>query len=96
MADVTGYEATMLKESQENYENTMVLNKGKEFGEYNTGRFQRDSKHINDFLDAKKLELANIQAEREKVKTEYLGMTELQNKIKEAETYLAEIEVFHV
>ena len=74
----------------------MILNKGKEFGEYNANRFERDQKHIGNILKEKTQELENIQAEREKVQNEYMGMTELQTKIKEAQTYLAEIEVFHV
>ena len=74
----------------------MILNKGKEFGEYNANRFERDQKHIGNILKEKTQELENIKAEREKVQNEYMGMTELQTKIKEAQTYLAEIEVFHV
>jgi hypothetical protein len=74
----------------------MLLNKGKEFGDLNNGRFTRDTKHINDFMDAKKNEMGNIQADREKVHSEFMGMTELQAKISEAKTYLSEIEIFHV
>lgn len=74
----------------------MILNKGTEFGKYNTDRFTRDSKYIGDYLQAKADDLAKIQAEREKVKAEYMGMSELQAKIKEAEEYLREIEIFHV
>ena len=74
----------------------MILNKGTEFGKFNTDRFTRDSKYIGDYLQAKSDELAKIQADRDKVNTEYMSMSELQAKIKEAEEYLREIEIFHV
>jgi hypothetical protein len=75
--DVRMSEQSSQKESAENYENTMILNKGKEFGDLNNGRYTRDTKHINDFMDAKKNEMGNIQADREKVHSEFMGMTEL-------------------
>ena len=75
--DVASSKATCNKEAAENYENTMTLNKGTEFGKFNTDRFTRDSKFINDYLQAKQDELAKIQAEREKVHAEYMGMSEL-------------------
>ena len=59
----------------------MVLNKGKEFAEYNSARFSRDLKHISNILSEKSAELKGIQENREKVYSEYMGMTELQNKI---------------
>lgn len=55
----------------------MTLNKGTEFGTYNTNRFTRDNKYIGDFLQAKSDELAKIQADRDKVHSEYMGMSEL-------------------
>ena len=70
-------EASSQKESAENYENTMILEKGKEFGDLNNGRFTRDTQHINDFMDAKKAEMANIQADRQKVYSDFMNMTEL-------------------
>ena len=74
----------------------MTLNKGTEVGSYNTNRFTRDSKLIGDFLQAKSDELAKIQSDRDKVHSEYMGMSELQAKIKEAVDYLRDIEIFHV
>ena len=41
-------------------EQRVILNKGTEFGKYNTDRFTRDSKYINDYLQAKADELAKI------------------------------------
>lgn len=55
----------------------MQLNKAQEVGTYNTNRFTRDSKYIGDFLKAKSDELVRIQGERDKVHTEYMGMTDL-------------------
>lgn len=75
--DVRQSEQSSQKESAENYENTMILNKGKEFGDLNNGRFTRDTKHINDFLDAKNTEMGNIKGERAKVHSEYMAMAEL-------------------
>jgi uncharacterized protein with NRDE domain len=74
----------------------MILNKGKERGDYDSGRFERDWRHINDYLKAKKDELAKIMSDREKTEAEYQGMTELQTKIKEAQFYLDDIEKCHV
>lgn len=95
-AECRTYEGTNQKEAAENYENTMILDKGAIFGEYNTGRFERDYKHITDFRATKQAELDKLVRAREKTHQEYMNMAELQSLINEANKYIAEIEEMHV
>ena len=48
-AECRTYEGTNQKEAAENYENTMILDKGETFGLFNKLRFERDLKQITDF-----------------------------------------------
>ena len=95
-AECRAYEGTQQKEAAENYENTMILDKGAVFGEFNTGRFDRDLKHITEFRAKKQKEFDKLVQEREKTDREYMSMAELQSLINEANKYVAEIEEMHV
>lgn len=47
-AEVRALTEALLKEKHENYENTMTINKGAQFNELGTNRYERDKKHIED------------------------------------------------
>ena len=89
------YEQQLHKESVENFENKMTLEKTRVFTELNTERYERDSGLLNKYKERKIAEETGIRESRESANKDYLGMEELQRYIKEGEQYKKEIEEMH-
>lgn len=88
--------ATIAKEEDDGYKQTMVLEKGRVTDELDKHRYDRDLAQIQGFRDYKAEELQRLQTEREQANQQYMAMGELQGLITEAERYAAEVEEMHV
>lgn len=67
----------MAKEESEHFANTMILKKGKIFGDYNDARHARDLKLVTNFKTQKEEELQKIKDQRDQAQQTFMSMTEL-------------------
>ena len=85
------------RESEQNYQNKMTLDKDKQITvELSLHRFDRDFKLMTEFKEFKVKELADTKTERAAVDAEFKGMGELQTFINDAIKYRKEIDEMHV
>ena len=80
------------RESQENYQNRMYLNKRDEIKALADKRFNRDKELLETMLASKNKEKQDIVDERTKLKSEFEAMKEVQDLIDKENTYRDEIE----
>ena len=64
-SEVKALDLNLAKESADNFENTMILNKSKLFSQYNDARHERDIKLVRDFLKSKQDELEKLKGQRD-------------------------------
>ena len=94
--DCRNLTSQLQKEMQENYSNTMHLDKNDKFGKLKSDRFELDKKLTTEHEEQKTAEKTKVDDNRNQAEMAFKNMSDLQSLIKEANDYKSDIEDMHV
>ena len=94
--EVKSLENQHQKESSEHFSNNQILDKGLQFGDLNGKRYQRDSAHVEGFLEMKTKVHQKVMEARDAAHADYMGRKDLQDQIQKMNDHLEGIEKDHV